>query len=155
MAIVDNSSRPIILVADDDPDDQEMIRKAVDKNQLLVELHAVADGEQLMDFLHHRGRYAPPALSPRPGIILLDLNMPKMDGREALVEIRADASLRRIPVIVMTTSSAERDVTRAYDLGSSSFIKKPVTLAGLVRVMALLGEYWFQVVSLPAATDGT
>lgn len=152
---MDNSNRPIILVADDDPDDQEMLRKAVDKNQFLVELHAVPDGEQLLDFLHHRGRYAPPALSPRPAIILLDLNMPKMDGREALVEIRADASLRRIPVIVMTTSNAERDIFRAYDLGSSSFIKKPVTLGALVHVMKVLGQYWFEVVSLPAPTEET
>lgn len=149
----DNVPRPIILLADDDPDDQEMIRRAVVKSQLMVDLHAVEDGEQLLDFLHHRGRFAAPALSPRPGIILLDLNMPKMDGREALVEIRAHASLRRIPVIVMTTSSAERDITRAYDLGSSSFIRKPVTLAGLVQVMIVLGKYWFEVVSLPSATE--
>jgi CheY-like chemotaxis protein len=152
--IVDISSRPIILVADDDPDDQEMIQKAVAKTQRLIELHAVGDGEQLLDFLHHRERFAPPALSPRPGIILLDLNMPKMDGREALIEIKKDASLRRIPVIVMTTSNAGRDISRAYDLGSSSFIKKPVTLAALVHVMTVLGQYWFEVVSLPPATEG-
>jgi CheY-like chemotaxis protein len=113
----------------------------------------VEDGEQLLDFLHHRGRYASPALSPRPGIILLDLNMPKMDGREALVEIRAHPLLRSIPVIVMTTSSAERDIARAYDLGSNSFIRKPVTLAALANVMTVLGNYWFEVVSLPAATE--
>jgi CheY-like chemotaxis protein len=150
---MDDSVEPIILLADDDPDDQEMIRRALGKSQLLIELYTVEDGEQLLDYLHHRGLYAPPVLAPRPGIILLDLNMPKMDGREALVEIRAHASLRRIPVIVMTTSSAERDIARAHDLGCSSFIRKPVTLAALTHVMTLLGKYWFEVVSLPAPVE--
>jgi CheY-like chemotaxis protein len=102
-----------------------------------------------MDFLHHTGRYAPPALSPTPGLILLDLNMPKKDGREALAEIKSDSALRRIPVVVITTSQAEEDVIRAYDLGSNSFISKPTTLVGLVEAMLVLGQYWFKIVTLP------
>jgi CheY-like chemotaxis protein len=144
----------VILMADDDPDDREMTRKALDKNRLANDLYEVTDGEELLDYLHHRGKYAPPALSPVPGLILLDLNMPKKDGREALAEIKADPLLRRIPVVVMTTSKAERDILKTYDLGSSSFISKPVTLAGLVDVVRVIGEYWFQIVLLPCGSDG-
>jgi CheY-like chemotaxis protein len=144
----------VILMADDDPDDREMTRKALDKNRLANDLYEVTDGEELLDYLHHRGKYAPPALSPVPGLILLDLNMPKKDGREALAEIKADPLLRRIPVVVMTTSKAERDILKTYDLGSSSFISKPVTLAGLVDVVRVIGEYWFQIVLLPCGPDG-
>ena len=111
----------------------------------------VVDGEERLDLLRHRGRYAPPALSPTPGLILLDLNMPKKDGREALAEIKADPALRRIPVVVMTTSKAEEDIFRMYDLGSNSFISKPITLTALVDVMIVLGQYWFQIVTLPEA----
>src|SRR5580698_9744902 len=150
-----DSVKPIvILMADDDPDDREMTRKALDKNRLANDLYEVTDGEELLDFLHHRGKYAPPALSPAPGLILLDLNMPKKDGREALAEIKADPLLRRIPVVVMTTSKAERDILKTYDLGSSSFISKPVTLGGLVDVVRVIGEYWFQIVRLPCGSDG-
>jgi CheY-like chemotaxis protein len=146
------ASKPmIILLADDDPDDREMTRKALEKNRLANELHVVVDGEDLMDYLHHRGRHAPPAPSPTPGLILLDLNMPRKDGREALAEIKADPSLRRIPVVVMTTSKAEEDIYRTYELGTNSFIGKPVTLPALVEVVRVLGEYWFQIVQLPEA----
>jgi len=140
----------VILLADDDEDDREMTRKALQSNGLANELYTVEDGEQLLDFLHHRGAFAPPALSPTPGLILLDLNMPKLDGREALAAIKADPALRRIPVVVMTTSQAEQDISRTYDLGSNSFISKPVTLSALVDVTRVLGQYWFQIVSLPA-----
>jgi two-component system, response regulator len=141
----------VILLADDDADDREMTAKALQKNRLANDFYAVADGVELMDFLHHRGRYAPPALSPTPGLILLDLNMPKKDGREALAEIKADSTLRRIPVVVITTSKAEEDVVRAYELGGASFISKPITLPGLVEAMSVLGKYWFQIVTLPEA----
>ena len=144
----------VILLADADADDREMTRRALEKNQLLGEFHTVKDGEELLDYLHHRGAFAPPALSPRPGLILLDLNMPKKDGREALAEIKADPTLRSIPVVVMTTSSAEQDIACTYDLGSNSFISKPVTLPGLVEVTKMLGRYWFEIVKLPAAPDG-
>lgn len=149
--MADNAKAVVILLADDDADDREMTRKALAKNRLVNEVYEVVDGEELLDFLRHRGRYAPPALSPRPGLILLDLNMPRKDGREALAEIKADPALRRIPVVVMTTSKAEEDIFRMYDLGSNSFISKPITLTALVDVMIVLGQYWFQIVTLPEA----
>ena len=151
----DNAKAVVILLADDDADDREMTRKALAKNHLANEVYEVVDGEELLDFLRHRGRYAPPALSPTPGLILLDLNMPKKDGREALAEIKADPALRRIPVVVMTTSKAEEDIFRMYDLGSNSFISKPITLTALVDVMIVLGQYWFQIVTLPEAAAGS
>jgi CheY-like chemotaxis protein len=155
-ALMDTSGRPIvILVADDDAEDREMTRRALEKNRLANDFYAVADGEELLDFLHHREAYASPAASPTPDLILLDLNMPKKDGREALAEIKADPLLRRIPVVVMTTSKAEEDIYRTYDLGSSSFISKPVSLTGLIDVMKVLGEYWFQTVRLPHAAAET
>ncbi|MEO7036842.1 MAG: response regulator [Polyangiaceae bacterium] len=141
----------VILLADDDPDDVHMTRRALQRNNLDGEVYTVGDGEELLDFLHHRGKFAPPALSPTPALVLLDLNMPKMDGREALAQIKSDRTLARIPVVVMTTSTAEQDILRAYELGSNSFISKPITLAELVDVTRVLGEYWFQVVSLPHA----
>lgn len=144
----------VILLADDDADDREMMRRALEKNDLVGDFHAVGDGEELMDYLHHRGTFAPPALSPRPGLILLDLNMPKKDGREALAEIKAHPSLRRIPVVVVTTSNAQQDISCTYDLGSNSYISKPVTLSGLVEVTKVLGEYWFKTASLPDTKEG-
>jgi CheY-like chemotaxis protein len=138
-----------ILLADDDADDRMLAREALEESRLANDLHFVEDGEELMDFLLHRGAYADPASSPRPGLILLDLNMPKMDGREALREIKGDPELRRIPVVVLTTSKAEEDIYRTYDLGVNSFITKPVTFEGLVAVMRGLGKYWFEIVELP------
>ncbi len=150
-----NSARSVvILLADDDADDREMTRKALAKNRLANAIFEVTDGEDLMAFLRREGRFAPPALAPTPGLILLDLNMPKKDGREALAEIKADPALRRIPIVVMTTSKAEQDIVQAYDLGSNSFISKPITLPALVDVMLVLGQYWFQIVQLPDAAGG-
>jgi len=143
----------IILLVDDDPDDLHMTRRALEKNGLAQEVYAVGDGEEMLDFLRHTGKFAPPAPSPTPALILLDLNMPKMDGREALAEIKADPELHRIPVVVMTTSTAEQDILRAYDLGSNSFISKPLTLPELVDVTRVLGQYWFEVVKLPQAPE--
>jgi CheY-like chemotaxis protein len=146
-----NSHRPIIiLLADDDADDRQLTREALAENRVVNELHEVADGEALMDYLFHRGEYADRLTSPRPGLILLDLSMPKMDGREALAEIKRDPELRQIPVIVMTTSSAEEDVCRSYDLGASSYITKPVSFTRLVEVMRAIERYWFEIVALPA-----
>ncbi len=105
--------------------------------------------EQLLDYLNRRGRWANPADAPRPGVVLLDLNMPRMDGREALAAIKADPALRRIPIVVLTTSRAEADVLRSYDLGANSFITKPVTFGGLVEAMRVLGRYWIEIVELP------
>lgn len=138
-----------ILMADDDEDDRMMTRNALRKARLANEIRFVVDGVELLDYLYHRGKYNDPADSPRPGLILLDLNMPKKDGREALKEIKADPNLRRIPIVVLTTSEAEEDIYRSYDLGVNSFITKPVSFEGLVFVVTALAQYWFQIVQLP------
>lgn len=140
-----------ILMADDDPDDRMLTKEALVENKLANDLHFVVDGEDLMDYLHQRGKYNSQN-APLPGLILLDLNMPKKDGREALAEIKKDPKLRRIPVIVLTTSKAEEDVIRSYDLGISSFITKPVTFDDLVEVAKAIGSYWFGIVVLPNET---
>lgn len=143
-----------ILMADDDPDDRLMAQEALQEARVANQLHLVGDGEELLEFLLRRGRYAPPAEAPRPGMILLDLNMPRKDGREALREIKANPDLRSIPVVVLTTSRAEEDILRSYDLGVNSFITKPVTFSGLVEVMKALGRYWFEIVALPEGREG-
>jgi CheY-like chemotaxis protein len=145
-----NNRRSItILLADDDADDRMMASDALEESRLANDLRCVEDGEELMDYLHRRGKYAPPNNAPRPGLILLDLNMPRKDGREALKEIKAEPELRSIPVIVLTTSKAEEDIYRTYDLGVNSFITKPVNFESLVAVMKALGKYWFEIVELP------
>ncbi len=138
-----------ILMADDDPDDRLMARDALEEARLANDVRFVEDGEELLDYLRHCGKYSNPQSSPRPGLILLDLNMPKKDGREALAEIRSDPNLRQIPVVVLTTSKAEEDIYRTYDLGVNSFITKPVSFEGLVEVMKAVGRYWFEIVRLP------
>jgi CheY-like chemotaxis protein len=138
-----------ILLADDDPDDRQLTHDAFMENRLANEFHAVEDGEELMEFLHRRGKYEPLRGEPLPGLILLDLNMPRKDGREALKEIKADADLRRIPIVVLTTSKAEEDIVRTYDLGVNSYVTKPVTFKSLVELIKVLGNYWFEVVELP------
>jgi CheY-like chemotaxis protein len=149
------SSRAItILLADDDEEDLEMTREALLKSRLGNDLRVVLDGEELMDYLHRRGDYDAPGAAPKPGLILLDLNMPKKDGREALAEIKAEPELRGIPVVVLTTSQAEEDIFRTYDLGVSSYITKPVTFDGLVEAMQVLSTYWFEIVELPSDGAG-
>ena len=138
-----------ILIADDDQDDLDMIQEALRESRLLNNVHSVNDGEELMDYLHHRGKFSDSVLYPVPGLILLDLNMPRMDGREALREIKKDPNLRQIPIVVLTTSQAEEDIFRTYDLGVNSFITKPVSFESLVKVMKTLGQYWFDIVELP------
>jgi CheY-like chemotaxis protein len=138
-----------ILMADDDADDRLMAREALEEARLANPLHFVEDGEALLDYLYRRGRYATRGPEPEPGLILLDLNMPKKDGRQALKEIKADSALRHIPIVVLTTSKAEEDILRTYDLGVSSFITKPVTFEGLVDLMKALTHYWFEIVTLP------
>ena len=140
-----------ILIADDDADDRLMAREALEECRLANTIDFVEDGVELLDFLRGRGRYSAQGLPKKPGLIILDLNMPKMDGREALREIKADPTLRRIPIVVMTTSKAEEDIYRTYDLGVNSFITKPVTFEGLVSVMSVLGKYWIEIVALPDA----
>jgi CheY-like chemotaxis protein len=136
-------------MADDDPDDREMTREAFAESRLANDLRFVEDGEELLDYLKRRGKYADPASSPRPGLILLDLNMPRKDGREALEEIKADPDLKRIRIVVLTTSKAEEDVIRTYNLSVASYISKPVTFERLVEVVKTLGKYWLEIVELP------
>jgi CheY-like chemotaxis protein len=138
----------VILMADDDADDRLLTQDAMTDARVINDLHFVTNGEELMDYLYRRGRYADMATSPRPGLILLDLNMPKKDGREALQEIKADPNLRRIPVVILTTSKAEEDIYRSYDLGANSFITKPVTFESLVELMRVMGRYWIEFVEL-------
>ena len=145
-----NNKKPItVLLAEDDADDRLTVREAFVEARLLNDMRYVVDGQDLMDYLLHEGKYTAPGAAPRPGIILLDFNMPKKDGREALREIKAHPDLRRIPVVVLTTSKAEEDVFRSYDLGANSFITKPVTFSSMVETIKVLGEYWFEIVELP------
>ncbi len=137
-----------ILIADDDEEDRMLAREALEESRLANEMFFVEDGVDLLDFLHHRGAYSDRGSAPRPGLILLDINMPRMSGLEALREIKADPSLRQIPVVILTTSRADEDILRSYDLGVNSFISKPVTFSGLVDVMRALGTYWFELVAL-------
>ncbi|KAA2285404.1 response regulator [Arenimonas fontis] len=142
-----------ILIAEDDPDDRLMAEEAFRECRMENPLHFVGDGEELMDYLRRRGRYSGASDHPEPGLILLDLNMPRKDGREALHEIKADPALRHIPVVVLSTSSAEEDVLRSYRDGGNSFITKPASFAGMLEVVRNLGRYWLETVDLPPAGD--
>jgi CheY-like chemotaxis protein len=138
-----------ILLAEDDPDDQILVKEALAEVAIPIDLRIVGNGQELLDYLQHRGRYVK-ADSRRPDLILLDLNMPKMNGHEALAEIRSHPHLRTIPVVVLTTSRGQEDVDRTYELGANSFITKPSTFPGLVEVMAALDKYWFKLVEMPS-----
>ena len=144
------SSLPIrILVAEDDADDRLMIKDAFEESRLGNPVDFVEDGVQLMDYLLRQGEYANLGDCPYPGFILLDLNMPRKDGRTALKEIKANPILQRIPIIVLTTSKAEEDIVRTYNLGVNSFICKPVTFESLVEIVKTVGRYWIEIVALP------
>lgn len=144
------SYRPItILMADDDEDDRMLAQSALEESRLVNRLDFVEDGEELLDYLQRRNNYESLQGTPLPGLILLDLNMPRKDGREALREIRDDNQLRRIPIVILTTSKEEEDIFRSYDLGANSYITKPVTFEGLVEVMRTIGKYWFEIVEPP------
>jgi CheY-like chemotaxis protein len=143
-------AKPItILMADDDADDRQLTREALEDARLINDMRFVEHGEELFDYLRRQGKYAPPADAPRPGLILLDLNMPKKDGRAVLKEIKQDPDLRTIPVVVLTTSKSDEDIYRSYDLGVNSYIVKPVTFEALVDVLVTLEKYWFEIVELP------
>jgi CheY-like chemotaxis protein len=145
-----NRNTPIvILVAEDDAEDQMLVKEAMEESRLSNHIHFVSDGEELLAYLRHEGPYTDTRKYPRPGLILLDLNMPRKDGREAMKEIKTDPKLRVIPIVVLTTSKAEEDILRTYDLGVNSFITKPVSFSSLVNVMRTLGKYWFEIVELP------
>ena len=150
-----DAGRPItILLADDDEDDRLMTRDALREARLHNDLQTVVDGVELLQYLRNEGAYASPESAPRPGLVLLDLNMPRMDGREALFEIKRDPRLRSLPVVVLTTSKAEEDIVRTYELGVNSFISKPVTFFGLVEVMKAFSRYWLEIVDLPPHRNG-
>jgi CheY-like chemotaxis protein len=146
-----SGGRPItLLMADDDEEDRALTQEAVADARLANDMRFVVDGQELMDYLRLEGDYAERGKdAPYPGVILLDLNMPKKDGREALAEIKADPKLKKIPVVVLTTSKAEEDIFRTYELGVNSFITKPVTFVGLVEVLQAFSRYWFEIVELP------
>ena len=150
------SKKPVtILMADDDAEDRKMAQEAFNESRLVNDLRFVKDGEELMDYLYQRGNYSDPETSPRPSIILLDLNMPKKDGRESLIEIKRDPLFRTIRIIILTTSKAEEDIQRVYNLSATSYIAKPVTFEGLIDVVKALGKYWLEIVELPPNGDGT
>ncbi len=152
--MIDQGRSITILMADDDEDDRMMAKEALEEARLINVIRFVEDGEELMDYLYHREQYGDVKDYPRPGLILLDLNMPKKDGREALKEIKGDPDLRRIPIVVLTTSKAEEDIYRTYDLGVNSFITKPVSFEALVEIMKGLARYWFEIVELPSLKKG-
>lgn len=147
--MVERGNSIIILMAEDDPDDRLLSTEALEEAHLANQIYFVEDGEELMNYLKKRGEYAEHSNAPRPGLILLDLNMPRKDGREALEEIKSDPNLRSIPVVVLTTSKAEEDILRSYNLGVSGYITKPVKFDDLISVMKTLGKYWFEIVELP------
>jgi CheY-like chemotaxis protein len=143
-----------ILVAEDDPDDRLLIKEAFQENTFLADLRFVEDGEELMDYLRRRGEYRSSETSPWPGLILLDLNLPKKDGREALAEIKTDPALRRLPIIVVTTSNVQEDILCCYDMGANSYITKSVRIADLNDAFKALSKYWLEIVSLPTREPG-
>jgi CheY-like chemotaxis protein len=141
-------SQPILLV-EDSPEDFETTERALRKSGLKNPIFRCADGDEALDFLHRRGRFADPETSPRPGVILLDLNLPGTDGREVLNEVKTDPKLKQIPVIVLTTSKDDRDIEVCYRCGANSYIQKPVDLDGFMKAIERLNDYWFEVVILP------
>jgi CheY-like chemotaxis protein len=147
---MERQAKPVVIViAEDDDDDFLMAKEALEEARVVNDLYRVKDGEELMDYLLRREVYEVPKTSPVPSLILLDLNMPRKDGREALQDIKANPVLHSIPVVVLTTSKAEEDILRSYELGVNSFIRKPVSFEGFVETMKVLGRYWFEIVELP------
>ena len=138
-----------ILMADDDDDDRLMAQDALQESRVINDFYMVCDGVELLEYLRRKGKYADKALSPRPGLMLLDLNMPRMDGRQALSEIKTDPELRCIPIVILTTSKEEEDKLKGYNLGAASYISKPVSFDRLVELMRTLGKYWVEFVELP------
>lgn len=144
----------VILIAEDDDDDFFLAQEAFEEYNLANEIHRVKNGEELINYLKHRGPYEQPTTSPSPVLILLDLNMPRMDGREALKAIKSDPNLRKIPVVIMTVSREEEDVIRSYELGANSYIRKPVRFSEMIEIIKTMGKYWFEIVELPSQEEG-
>jgi CheY-like chemotaxis protein len=148
------NAHPItVLMAEDDAEDRMLVKDAWEESMLNNDLRFVEDGEELMEYLSHRGKYSDPAQAPRPGLILLDLNMPRKDGRAALEEIKQDEELKGIPIVILTSSKAEEDIIKSYDIGVNSYITKPVTFDKLVEVLKTLEKYWLEIVELPKNTN--
>ncbi|HEX2641685.1 MAG TPA: response regulator [Thermoanaerobaculia bacterium] len=145
-------NQPILLV-EDSPEDFEATRRALHKSGLRNPIYRCSDGDEALDFLHRRGEFADASTAPRPGIILLDLNLPGTDGREVLADIKSDERLKQIPVIVLTTSSDDRDVEACYKSGANSYIQKPVDMDGFIKAIERLNDFWFEVVILPRSGD--
>lgn len=143
----------LILVADDDKDDCQLLKEALHESRLANAVFFTHDGEQILDYLHHRSPYEDRGKYPMPGLILLDLNMPKKGGQEVLQEIKSDPKLRHIPVVVLTTSEAEEDILKSYELGVNSFVTKPISFSSLVEVVRELGRYWLEIVALPSVHE--
>jgi CheY-like chemotaxis protein len=140
-----------ILMAEDDPDDRLMVKEALAEARIINAIEFVNDGEELLDYLKRRGEFSYLKGEPYPGLILLDLNMPRKDGRDALMEIKSDTRLKHIPVVALTTTRSEEDITNLYACGINSYIIKPITFDALVEVMKALTSYWFEIVELPVA----
>jgi CheY-like chemotaxis protein len=150
-----HSNKPIqVLLAEDDPDDRALVARALEESRWRTDLHFVEDGEDLMDYLHHRKTFASETESPRPDLILLDLNMPRKNGREAVREIKADANLRQIPVVVLTTSKNSDDIFFCYDAGVNSYVTKPETFGLFLDVVRELHHYWLGLGELPRRESG-
>lgn len=144
-----NGKPAVVLLVEDDPGDQELTRRALTQNPFKVDLRIASDGEEALDYLYRRGAYGDPGSAPFPDLVLLDLNMPKLDGRAVLDTIKSDAKLRSLPVIILTTSQYEVDILRSYHLGCNSFITKPVTADGFIGAIRELRSYWFELVTFP------
>lgn len=145
----DDGKRTVVIIAEDDPDDRLLIKDAIREASGNTEVHFVADGAEMLDYLNHRGRYKDQEKAPHPELILLDLNMPKKSGLEVLEEIKGDPTLRTIPVVVLTTSRSPEHVSRSYELGGNGYITKPNSYSELVSLMENLNKYWFGTVQLP------
>lgn len=145
------SKQMTILLAEDSPEYQALIKLALQESRFRWSAYVVNDGEELLDYLYHRRQYSEKAIAPRPQLILLDLYMPKIDGKEAIQVIKADSNLKRIPIVMLTSSRAEEDIRQTYELGASSYLAKPMTFELLVEAINTLGEYWFDIVELPPA----
>ena len=147
MTLLDGRPANILLV-DDDPGDQELTRRAMESGRIINKLFIVNDGEEALDFLYHKGKYSDPQSVPLPDLILLDLNMPKIDGKKVLQKIKSDPELKRIVVVVLSTSQLEQDIIKSYELGANSFITKPVDMDEFVSSIEILKDYWLQLVKL-------
>jgi CheY-like chemotaxis protein len=145
--VTPNQGEPIeILLAEDNPGDVKLTEKALEQGKILNNLHVVTDGVEAMEFLRQEGEYAD---EPRPDLILLDLNMPRMDGQEVMEEMDGDPELRRIPVVVLTSSAAEEDIVKSYELTANAYLTKPVDFEGFSDIVSRIEDFWFSVVKMP------